>query len=167
MRRLGIASLLLTLLLGGCGAPAKHAPPRRPAWPLFTSQMFGASLHHPTGWTLRSGYMARLAGKTGYVQLGALQGTGLSPRQAAQAQVTQALQPFGKSPTLTPERIDGESAYLITPSPDQAAQWQKMAEVVVLYPKPREIAGTPYRYLLLSGSQSTLGRIAASLHFLR
>jgi len=168
VRRMVWLALGLVLVLAGCGGPARKATgPAAPGtpWPLWRVPAFGVALRHPPGWTVAPGYLARRQGRTGFVSLNALQGAGLSARAAAQAQLDQPLDPFGAKPRLEPTRIDGEQAYLILPSADQAAQYQGMAEALVLYPKPQAISGTPYRYLIVTATSRYLQRVVATLKF--
>lgn len=153
--------LLLLLALGGCGASVAVKQKPVPQLPVWTVQSFGVSLRHPPGWKPAAGYLQRLQGKNGYVALNALQGSGLTPRAAAQLQAHQALSPFGTKPELRSMRIDGQPAYVIWPS-----QGQTDAAVVVLYPKPQTISGVPYRYLIVTSTTKDLLPIVRSLLFL-
>jgi len=169
VRRTWWLVLLAAALLGGCGhAAAKHSRSVAQAagQRTYSSQVFGVALKCPHDWQVTSGYMARLQGKEGYLQLGALQGSAMSPLAAAQAQTRQGMAPFGSHPKLTALKLDGEPAYLILPSTDQSAQWQGESEVVVLYPKAQTIAATPYRYLILIADHGHIRSIAATLQFL-
>ncbi len=160
-RTRGLLAFLLLLALGGCGTTAavkQHKAPRLPVW---TVASFGVSLQHPAGWQAASGYLERLQGKTGYVSLNALQGSGLKPRAAAESQAHQALNSFGSDPALKAVQVDGQPAYVILPSGSQTE-----AAAVILYPKPQEISGVPYRYLIVTSLAKDIMPIVQSLHFL-
>ena len=160
-RTRGLLALLLLLALGGCGtaAPSKHA--RSPHLPVWTVASFGVSLQHPAGWHVAAGYLERLQGKTGYVSLSALQGSGLTPRAAAESQAHQALNSFGSAPTLKALKVDGQQAFVIQPSSGGTE-----AAAVVLYPKPQEISGVPYRYLIVTSTAKDIMPIVQTLRFL-
>jgi hypothetical protein len=159
-----LPALVLVALLGGCGSHGGSPKAQGTAQSTWTSKSFGIALQHPAGWKPAAGYLARLQGRSGFVALNALQGSGLTPRSAAQSQAQQALQPFGAHPRLQSMHVDGQPAYVILPS---GAAPSAQAEAVVLYPKPQTISGVPYRYLVVTSTSKDILPIVRSIRFVR
>lgn len=156
-----LAAILSLVAVGGCGVGGGAHHASAPKWPVWTVATFGVSLGHPAGWKAAPGYLKRLQGKSGYVSLNALQGTGLDPRAAAQAQAGQALSPFGAHPQLRAVTVDGQPGYVIMPSGGI-----REAEAVVLYPTAQTISGVPYRYLIVTAPAAQIMPIVRSVRFL-
>ena len=167
-------ALVLVLALGGCGAVKPAAKPAskpkpKPAvasgWVLYTNSQVGVTLRHPQGWQPVQGYLWRIGGKSGYVQLNALSGAGWTARQAVQNEVTQHLHPFGTDPTIAPISAAGQAGYLILPSQNVTIPGAPPAEVVLPYPKAQTIDGTQYHFLIIDATASLIRRIVATLQF--
>lgn len=163
---------LLALSLGACGAPKAAKPPPKPhpkpasGWVTYTNKVVGVSVRHPRGWRPVQGYLWRIGGTGGFLQLQALDGAGWTVQEAATHEASQQLHPFGTSPTLTPLRAGGEAAYLITPSADVSVPGAPGAELVVKYPVVHTIQGSQYSFLIVDATPTLIRRIAVTLRFL-
>ncbi len=172
IRCAGIA--LLALLLAGlaaCGpvrpvAKPKPKPKATAGWVLYRNSQVGVTLRHPRGWRPVQGYLWRVGGQGGYVQLNTLNGAGWTAQQAAAHEASQQLHPFGTSPKITPISAAGESGYLIMPSKDaDQPPGPLAAELVLPYPRPQTIDGAQYHFLIMDATASWIRQIAATLRF--
>lgn len=171
MRAAGI--FLLALTLGACGTvrpAAKPVPKPKPtsSWVLYTNRKVGVSLGHPQGWKPVKGYLWRIGGADGFLQLLALNGADWTAQQAAQNQAAQQLHPFGTNPTIEPLTAGGQAGYLIMPSKDaNQPTGASVAELVLPYPTVETIDGVQYHFFILDATASLIQRIAATVHFVQ
>lgn len=81
------------------------------------------------------------------------------------AEAGHKLQPYGSQPTIEALSIQGLEARLILPAGDQPTGMQDQAALIIRYPKPVNISGTPCRYFVLWADWSHIRTIAETLRF--
>ena len=140
-------------------------------WTTFSSSVFAISLQYPADWQPIPGYGSPETGDTkfgainGFFQIAAMDSESLDAAAAAEAE--HRLQPYGSQPTIETLQIQGQEARLILPSNDQPAGMQHQAALIVRYPEPVNISGTPCRYFVLWADWPHIRTIGQTLRFAR
>jgi TolB protein len=140
-------------------------------WTTFSSSVFAISLQYPADWQPIPGYGSPETGDTkfgainGFFQIAAMDSESIDAAAAAEAE--HRLQPYGSQPTIETLQIQGQEARLILPSNDQPAGMQHQAALIVRYPEPVNISGTPCRYFVLWADWPHIRTIGQTLRFAR
>ena len=138
-------------------------------WATFSSPKFAVSLQYPADWQPVPGYISPELGETrfgainGFFQIGAMDTDSID--QAAAAEAKHKLQPYGSQPTIEVLQIQGQEARLILPSEDQPSGMQNQAAIIIRYPQPVNVIGTPARYFVLYADYTHIRTIAQTLQF--
>jgi TolB protein len=138
-------------------------------WTSFSNLAFAISLQYPADWQPVSGYDSRETGETrfaasnGFFQVAAMDAASIN--DAAAAEAGHRLQPYGSQPTTETLEIHGQEARLILPSVDQPAGMQYQAALIVRYPNPVNIFGTPCHFFVLWADVSHIRAIAQTINF--
>jgi len=140
-------------------------------WTTFSSVTYAISLEYPADWQPVPGYGdpetdgARYGGINGFFQITAMDSDSIDAAAAAEAE--HKLQPYGSQPKIEALQVQGQEARLILPSDDQPTGMQHQAALIVRYPEPVNITGTPCRYLLLWADWPHIRTVAQTLRFTR
>jgi hypothetical protein len=140
-------------------------------WTTFSNLAYAISLQYPADWQPVPGYGSPETGETrfaainGFFQIGAMDAASIDDVAAAEA--GHRLQPYGSQPTIETLQIQGQEARLILPSADQPAGMHYQAALIVRYPQPVNVVGTPCRYFVLWADWPHIRTIAQTLHFTR
>ena len=138
-------------------------------WTNYSNLAYAISLQYPADWQLVPGYGSpetgeiRFAAINGFFQIGAMDAASIDDVVAAEA--GHRLQPYGSQPTIETLQIQGQEARLILPSDDQPASLLYQAAIIVRYPKPVNVIGTPCRYFVLWADWPHIRTIAQTLSF--
>jgi hypothetical protein len=193
MKRLCVVLLLFVLLLTAVGtcvptatptarpkptaaptathSPTRLVPTRTPTvvptthtmWQTYSDAAFGISLQHPAGWLPVAGSERRYAGPDGFFQLNAMSGAGWTIDEVADNDAHHKLQPYGSEPRIERLLVQGREARLILPSADQPKEIAAQAGLIVDLPRPIQIAGESYRFLILWADVDHIRDIASTL----
>jgi TolB protein len=140
-------------------------------WTTFSSVTYAISLEYPADWQPVPGYgdpetdEARYGAINGFFQISAMDSDSIDKAAAAEAE--HKLQPYGSKPTIETLQIQGQEARLILPSDDQPKGMQHQAALIVRYPEPVNITGTPCRYFVLWADWPHIRTIGQTLQFAR
>jgi hypothetical protein len=140
-------------------------------WTTFSSVVYAISLEYPADWQPVPGYgdpetdEARYGGINGFFQISAMDSDSIDKTAAAEA--GHRLQPYGSQPKIETLQIQGQEARLILPSDDQPTGMQHQAALIVRYPQPVNISGTPCRYFVLWADWPHIRTLAQTLQFER
>lgn len=143
--------------------------PYQDMWVDYSNQAFAVSLQHPADWEAVPGYGSpetgeiKYAGITGFFQINAMDTESIDRAVAAEA--GHKLQPYGSNPTIESLQVQGQEARLILPSNDQPAGMQYQAGMIIRYPQPVNISGTPCRFFILWADQAHIRAIAQTIRF--
>ncbi len=137
-------------------------------WQLYTDHAYRLTIRFPPGWRTNPAYDDRpyFEGTDGHFQLYASEAD--TPQQVCQDAATHHLQPFGSHPQIRLMKIQGQKACVVWPSedqPDKGLHAQGEAELVVQYPRPVYLAGSPYSQLVLVADKNHILEIARTLRF--
>ncbi len=138
-------------------------------WVTYSNPVFAVSLEHPADWEPVPGYGSpetgeiKYAGTTGFFQINAMDTETID--MAASAEAYHKLQPYGSQPSIESLQIQGQEARLITPSADQPAGMGYQAGLIVRYPQPVNISGTPVRFFILWADQAHIRALAETIRF--
>jgi len=75
------------------------------------------------------------------------------------------LKPYGRRPQVQRLQIQGRPACLILPSADQDRAMERMAALIVRYPKPIRIKGTDYNHFILYADKEHIRQIVNTVRF--
>jgi TolB protein len=140
-------------------------------WTTFSSSVYAISLQYPADWQPIPGYgdpetdEARYGAINGFFQISAMDSDSMDAAAAAEAE--HKLQPYGSAPKIETLQIQGQEARLILPSGDQPAGMQHQAALIVRYPEPVNISGTPCRFFVLWADWPHIRTIGQTLQFAR
>jgi Tol biopolymer transport system component len=143
--------------------------PNMDMWTTFTNPAYAISLQYPADWQPVSGYGSPETGETrfaainGFFQIGAMDAASIDDVAAAEA--GHRLQPYGSQPTIETLQIQNQEARLILPSADQPAGMLYQAALIVRYPQPVNLVGTPCHYFVLLSDLPHIQAIAQTLRF--
>jgi len=154
--------------------PDSEEPPAPPTpyldmWTTYTNPVFAVSLQHPADWEAVPGYGSpetgeiKYAGISGYFHINAMDTESIE--MAAAAEAYHKLQPYGPNPTIESLQIQGQEARLIMPSGGQPVVGQYQAGLIVRYPQPVNISGTPCRFFILWADQAHIRTLAETIRF--
>ncbi len=129
----------------------------------YSNAGFGASLQYPSAWQPVAGNERRFAGADGFFQVDAISGNGLTIDDVADSEAHHKLQPYGSEPTIEKWLAAGREARLILPSADQPKEMNRQAGLIVELPKPIEMGGQRYDYLVLWADLDHIREIAGTL----
>jgi TolB protein len=138
-------------------------------WTSFSNQAFAISLQYPADWQPIPDYDSPKTGETrfaainGFFQVAAMDAASID--DAAAAEAGHRLQPYGPQPTIETLEIQGQEARLILPSVDQPTGMQYQAALIVRYPNPVNIFGTPCHFFVLWADASHIRTIAQTINF--
>jgi len=140
-------------------------------WTTYSNPVFAVSLEYPADWQPIPGYSTP---ETGEVRFGAINGffhvNALDTDNIDVAVASEAghkLQPYGTKPTIESLQIQGQEARLILPSKDQPAGMQYQAALIVRYPQPVNVLGTPCRFFILWADWPHIRAIAQTIQFIQ
>jgi len=105
----------------------------------------------------------RFAAINGFFQIGAMDSDSID--LAAEAEAEHRLQPYGSQPIIETLQIQEQDARLIIPSDDQPTGLQNQAALIIRYPQPVNVLGTPCRYFVLYADSPHIRTIAQTLVF--
>ena len=147
-----------------------HTPtPFLDMWTTYSNPDYAISLQYPADWQPAPGYDDQKTGEirfeniNGFFQIGAMDTSSIDAAAAAEAE--HKLQPYGSQPTIEILKIHGQEARLILPSADQPAGMHYQAALIVRYPNPVNILGTPCHFFVLWADVSHIRTIAQTLNF--
>jgi hypothetical protein len=138
-------------------------------WADFSSLAYAISLQYPADWQPISGYTdpdtgaTRFAAINGFFQIGAMDAASIDDVAAAEA--GHKLQPYGSQPTVEIMEIQGQEARMILPSADQLSGMDDQAALIIRYPQPVNVLGTPCPYFVLWADWPHIRIIAQTLRF--
>lgn len=137
-------------------------------WSTYINARFGVVLQYPPSWTRNPRYSGsfgeRYEGPDGFFQVNA--GTGGSLDDVARSHAEHKLKPYGSQPSIIPLQVAGEEARLIWPSDDQPNAMGGQAQLLVRYPRPRDLPGDIYPHFILWADKQHVYAIARSIQFL-
>jgi len=135
-----------------------------PGWETYASERYQATFRYPPDWHLDTVHGGEAyTGPDGYFILDAMGSGGAPIDQVTANQAHHHLLPFGTDPTIEPLEIQGQEARLILPSADATMGDQSL--LIVRYPQPVVIGGTPYDYFALYADEAHIRTIAETLRF--
>jgi len=149
--------------------PSPSPTPYQDMWITFSSPAYAISLQYPADWQPVPGYSSPETGETrfaainGFFQINAMDADSMDQVTAAEAE--HKLQPYGSQPTIETLQIQGQEARLILPSDDQPAGMQNQSAIIIRYPQPVNVVGTPCRYFVLWADWPHIRTIAQTLRF--
>ena len=158
-----------------CLAAAVLAGADKPSdanWQTFVDATYKVVLRCPAEWTPTPGYDVAPAFGPEHQPpafvLDAEGGESNTAQQLCKAAGEHVLQPFGTSPTIRPMEVQGQSACLVWPSPDQKriTGGSNDALLVVKSPKPVKIGGEQYSFLGLTADKNYIMPMIRDLKFL-
>ena len=138
-------------------------------WATYSNPVFAVSLEYPADWEPVPGYGSpgtgeiKYAGINGFFQINAMDTESID--MAAASEAGHKLQPYGSNPTVESLQIQGQEARLILPSIDQPTGMQYQAGMIVRYPHPVNISGTPCRFFILWADETHIRTLAQTLRF--
>jgi TolB protein len=142
--------------------------PRQPAQSTkrYTSSTYRITFSYPSNWQPTEGYQERFSGADGFFQVSALSSTPPSTLEdVCNSTAQHKLNPYGRRPQVQRLQIQGRAACLILPSADQDRVMQRMATLIVRYPKPIRLNGTDYNHFMLHADKENIRKIANTLRF--
>ena len=144
--------------------------PYQDMWVEYSNPVFAVTLQHPADWQPEPGYGSpetgeiKYAGINGFFQINAMDTESID--MAAASEAGHILQPYGANPTIESLQIQGQEARLILPSNDQPAGMGYQAEMIIRYPHPVNISGTPCRFFILWADQAHIRALAETIRFM-
>lgn len=138
-------------------------------WTTYSNSTFAVSLEYPVDWQPIPGYGSaetgeiRYGGVNGFFHINAMDTETID--MAASSEANHKLQPYGANPTIESLQIQGQEARLILPSADQPIGMQYHSALIVRYPQPVNVLGTPCRFFILWADQPHIRTIAQTIQF--
>jgi hypothetical protein len=129
----------------------------------YTSSTYRVTLSYPSNWQPTKGYEERSSGADGFFQVSAARSSTL--QDACNSTVQHKLKPYGSRPQVQGLQIQGRPACLILPSADQDRAMERMATLIVRYPKPIRLTGTDYNHFILNADKGHIREMANTLRF--
>jgi TolB protein len=142
--------------------------PRKPApsTQRYTSSTYRITLSYPSNWQPTKNYEERFSGADGFFQVSALSSPPPSTLQDdCNTTAQHRLKPYGSRPQVQRLQIQGRPACLILPSADQDRAMERMATLIVRYPKPIRLTGTDYNHFMLHTDKEHIREIANTVRF--
>ena len=134
-------------------------------WTTYSNPVFAVSLEYPADWQPIPRYGSQETGETrfgninGFFHISSMDTDTIDMAVAAEA--GHILQPYGPNPTIESLQIQGQEARLILPSAGQ----QYQAAIIIRYPQPVTVSGTPCRFFILWADQPHIRTIAQTIQF--
>ena len=134
-------------------------------WTTYSNPVFAVSLEYPADWQPTPGYGSpetgeiRFGGINGFFQVNAMDTEIID--MAAASEAGHILQPYGANPTIESLQIQGQEARLILPSEGQ----QYQAAIIIRYPQPVNVTGTPCKFFILWADQGHIRAIIQTIKF--
>jgi TolB protein len=154
------------------GTPTRTpiAPPGGGQWTTYLNPYLKVRLDYPAHWLFVPGYGTvetgeKFAAEDGFFILGAMGSPGDAIDEVALREAQHELQPYGSEAKVETLVVDGQEARLVLPSADQAAGMMRQALLLVRYPQPVNIAGSPAQFLALYADQDHIQALAQTLQF--
>lgn len=138
-------------------------------WTTYSNPAYAISLQYPADWQPVSGYDSPETGETrfeainGFFQIGAMDTSSIDAAAAAEAE--HKLQPYGPQPIIENLIIQGQEARLVLPSDINSAGMYNQAVLIVRYPHPVNVIGTPCRFFVLWADVPHIRTIAQTIIF--
>jgi hypothetical protein len=142
---------------------------------LYVNPDFKVLLRYPSYWEpdiTKSGFNGSyLSFKDidggGFFGIDAVRAEGsISIEQAAQNVAQGDGKPYGLTPMMSVATIAGMEARIIEPSADQLALHKNEVGVIIRYPKPIEVSGRTYYFVILYGDKEHIESLAGTLQFI-
>lgn len=130
-----------------------------------TVQDLSVTFKIPEEWQKISGYDNRFEGKSGFMELTAQSGYGLSLKEAVDLQINNEQKPFGDNPQIKNITIDSQETAIILPTSSTGSNTQ--SAILVKFPKPVTISATPYYYLIIWADNGHIEKIANEIKFIK
>ncbi|HSG45251.1 MAG TPA: hypothetical protein VLA72_19060 [Anaerolineales bacterium] len=140
-------------------------------WAPYTNTVFAVSLEYPSDWQPTPGYRSpetgeiRFGGVNGFFHINAMDTDSID--MAAASEANHKLQPYGTQPTIEKLQVQGQEARLILPSENQPTGMQYQAALIVHYPQPVNVLGTPVRFFVLWADQAHIRTFAQTIQFIQ
>ena len=140
-------------------------------WTTYSNPVFAVSLEYPGDWQPISGYGStetgelRYGGINGFFHINAMDTDSID--MAAASEAGHKLQPYGSNPTIESLQVQGQEARLILPSEDQPAGMQYQAAIIIRYPQPVNVSGTPCRFFIMWADWPHIRTIAQTIRFIQ
>lgn len=132
----------------------------------FVSKRYGIEFKYPKSWSKNPRYEDKYEGASGFFEVGDFAGVGETIDEAVKMQIDESYRPYGSNPVVRSFTVDGEPARVIYPSKDQSAFYNdRETAIVVKYPKPREIDGVLYDYVVIWVSKEYVPLILSTFKF--
>lgn len=162
-----IAFIFVVVLTTGCGVNIQNISSESMRNRNFSNQEYHISFDYPSTWKINKVYAPdRYEGSTGYFQINAISGDGLTIDQVVDSNANHKLNPYGTKPQIDKLAIQGQEARLIKPSQDQPKEMNNMALLIIKYPKASFIGGEQYYYFELDSDENHIMQIANTIKFL-
>lgn len=168
----GILSLQQFQITGAVPNPQPIPPTPTPyldMWTTYSNPVFAVSLEYPADWQPIPGYGSpetgevKFGGINGFFHIAAIDTDSID--MAASSEANHKLQPYGTQPTIETLQVQGQEARLILPSNDQPAGVQYQAALIVRYPQPVNVLGTPCRFFVLWADWPHIRTFAQTIQF--
>ena len=140
-------------------------------WTTYSNTVFAVSLEYPGYWQPIPGYGSPETGEirfgdiNGFFHINAMDTDTID--MAASSEANHKLQPYGTQPTIETLQIQGQEARLILPSEDQSMGMQYQAGIIIRYPMPVNISGTPVRFFIMWADLAHIRTIAQTIRFMQ
>lgn len=142
--------------------------PRKPAQSTqrYTSSTYGVTFSYPSNWQPTKNNEGRFSGADGFFYVSGLSSPPPSTLQdVCNDARNHRLKPYGNRPQVQRLQIQGRPACLILPSADQDPALERMAALIVRYPKPIRINGAEGNYFVLNADKGHIRQITNTLRF--
>lgn len=115
---------------------------------------------------LVDGKPTRFEGKSGFLQIAAVNGLDISIDEVASDEVKHKLNPYGSNPEIEKTNINNREAVFIFPSSDQPEEMNNQACLIIKYHQRVVINNEEYNYFILWADKKHIKDIANSLYFI-
>lgn len=142
--------------------------PRQPApsTQRYTSSTYRVTFSYPSNWQPTKNQEERFSGTGGFFLVSAFSSPPPSTLQdVCNTTAQHKLKPYGNRPQVQRLQIQGRAACLILPSADQDRVMERMATLIVRYPKPIRLKGTDYNHFILHADKEHIRQISNTLRF--
>lgn len=166
MRNKRILIILITVILAFLTLHSISNIQENSKYMVYSSEEFHISLKYPKHWKSNPAYSERFEGEDGFFTASAAFSADFSFDEAIELVAYHKLKPFGSNPEIKVTEVQGHEARLILPSSDQPKEYERMASIIMKYPKPIQINGTIYYFFILHADTNHIESIADSLKFI-
>jgi TolB protein len=140
-----------------------------PSTQRYSNSKYGVTFSYPSNWQPTQGYedRERFSGADGFFLVSALSSPPPSTIQNVcnDLALNHRLNPYGSRPQVQRLQIQGRPACLILPSADQDKALERMAALIVRYPKSIRLNGADYNHFVLHADKEHIRQIANRLRF--